>query len=208
MGFYVIKKSIYYIMSLSSESNFGVSVSDQTKIIRDSLNDWAIEQRGVCIVCNNIEEQVLTGFDNVMGPVVLIQFLGEESIGDESVQELLGHVRRSFDILIKRGRLQCSPLSSPLVKTEGSVRAFYDLVEEARDIVRCIVWPSPMTTNPSEYHNIRPLQTDNWLLDSYVINISIVTQIGRVQALPTQLGGGQGNDFVQLSDPLPQDNNA
>jgi len=191
-------------MSLENESNLGVSISDQTLIIKNTLNDWASENQGICIVCENIEEKLLTGFSNVIGPKILVQFIGEESIGDESVQELLGHVRRSFDILVQRGKVLSDPRNTALTTITGPSRPFYNIVEEIRDKIRCIIWPSPMTTNPTEYHGIRPFENGNWLLDSYVINVSIVTQIGRVQATPGALGGGNGNDWVQLSDSLPQ----
>jgi len=195
-------------MSLSNEEQLGISISNQCNFIKSVLADWAATQQGICIVGEHVTEKLLTGFNNVIGPKLIITFVSEEAYGSEDVQELLGMTRRYFDILIQRGKILSDPRNSALTTVTGPSRPFYDLVEECRDKLRCLEFPTPMVLNPPEYHGIRPLQSENWLLDSYVISISTLTQIGRPAFNPGALSNNDagGAPFIQLDSTQAQFN--
>lgn len=182
----------------NNEPNLGVSISAQCNRIKEVLNDFAAGEQGICIVAENINEKLLTGFNNVIGPKILVAFVSEEAYGSEDVQELLGMTRRYFDILIQRGKILSDPRNSALSNTTGPSKPFYDLLEDCRDAVRTIEWPTPMVLNPIEYHGMKPFSQENWLMDSYIISISILTQIGRVQFQPPQIAAN--GPFVQLDN--------
>ncbi len=190
------------MLDTGNEQQLGVSIAEQCNIIKSVLNDIAAQEQGIAIIAANIDEKLLTGFNNVIGPKVLITFVGEEPVGGEDVQELLGMTRRYFDILVQRGKQLTDQRNTVLTVTSGPSKPFYDLLEIIRDSVRSIIWPVPACINPCEYHGMRPAQQDGWLLDSYIINISIMTQIGRVELNPPQLSPPDGGPFVELQDPL------
>lgn len=192
---------------MNSENLTECSISDQCNQIKDALNNWAIQYGGVVDIAENINEKVMLGWNNLVGPVCLVCFVGEESYGDEATAELTGRVRRFYDIMIRRGTALTFPSHKALTEDVGPIRRFYQVVEEARDIVRNIIFPEPMTLNPPEYHGLRPGDNQGWLMDCYIINISLITQIPRPQSQPSELGGGLGNDWISLQSPLPFNQN-
>jgi len=177
----------------------GVDISSMCNIIKSQLNDWATQEQGIAVIAEDINEKVLIGFNNCIGPKCLIVFVGEEVYGDESTSDMTGWTKRTFDVVIQRGKILSDPRNSALTNINGPAKSFYSLVEKARDVCRTIIWPAPMCYNPTIYHNIRPGEQSGWLMDSYIISFSILVQIGRIQTEPAELGGGE---FVRLNDPL------
>jgi hypothetical protein len=184
---------------MNNADAIGVSIAAQCKILKEALGDVASQEQGICLIAENITEQIWGGFNNVVGPKILITFVGEDIVGDESVSELVGHVRRHFDILVQRGKVMTNPPNTTLTETVGPSKPFYDLLELIRDTARSIIWPSPMVTNPTEYASIRPASNENWMFDSYIISISTIVDIGRVQVNPPELAT---TPYVQLEDPM------
>lgn len=183
---------------MANEEQLGISISEQCNTIKSVLGDICSQEQGIAIVSENVDDKKLIGFQNVIGPKVLITFVGEELLGGEDVAELIGRARRYFDILVQRGKQLTDPLTSGLTQTAGPAKPFYDLLEIIRDAVRSIEWPSPMVQNPGEYHGMRPSANEGWLLDSYIINYSTIVDIGRIQVEAPQL---QYGPMVQLEDP-------
>ena len=183
---------------MANEEQLGISISEQCNTIKSVLSDICSQEQGVAIVSENIEDKKLTGFNNVIGPKVLITFVGEELLGGDDVAELIGRARRYFDILVQRGKVLTGPMETGLTKTIGPSKSFYDLLEIIRNTIRSIEWPSPMVQNPGEYHGMRPSQNEGWLLDSYIINYSTIVDIGRIQVEAPQL---QYGPMTQLEDP-------
>lgn len=183
---------------MSDEKQLGISISQQCNLIKEVVGDICSQEKGICIVAENVDEERLQGFNNVIGPKVFIVFVGAEPMGGDDVKELIGRERRFFDILIQRGKILCDPLTTSLTQTTQQAKPFYDLLEIIRDTVRSMIWPSPMVQNPTEYNGMRPFQTDARVLDSYIINISTIVDIGRIQVEAPQLGYGP---MVQLQDP-------
>ena len=186
-------------MPENNESALGVSISQQCNTIKDTLNNICSQEKGICVVAENIDDKVLTGFNGVIGPKILVTFVGEEPHGSEDVAELLGMSKRFFDILVQRGKILSGPTQGGgLVSTIGPSKPFYDLLETIRDAIRCIEWPTPMCFGMGVYGGMRPASTENWLLDSYIISYSVFTQIGRIQVEAPQI---QYGPMVQLQDP-------
>jgi hypothetical protein len=186
-------------MPENNESALGVSIAQQCNTIKDVLNDICSQEKGICVVADSMDEKVLVGFNSVVGPRVLIVFVGADPMGGDDVSELIGRERRYFDIMVQRGKILSGPTQGGgLVSTIGPSKPFYDLLEIIRDAARSIVWPSPMVQNPTEYHGVKPSQSEGWLMDSYVINISTIVDIGRIQVEAPQI---QYGPMVQLQDP-------
>lgn len=183
----------------NNENQVESSISNQCNILKDILGRYATKLGGVAVIAEDINEKIMMGYNNVVGPRILVTFISEENYGPEDIQDVTGFVRRYFDIVVQRGKLLSDPRNSSLTSNTGPSKAFYEVVEEIRDICRCVVWSSPMIQNPTEYHGVYPFSQGEWLMDSYVIKISTICMIGRVQTNPAQLGDGL---YVGLTDPL------
>lgn len=183
------------------------SISSQCNTIRNSLNEYCLDNNGIAVVAENVNEQTMAGYKNVLGPRILVVFLAEDIMGDDSVAECVGRVRRHFDILVSRGKLYGEPRDSVLSNDKGPVQKFYQQVEDIRDILRVIEFPTPLIQAPVEYHGIRPGNQDDWMLDSYIISISTIVDIGKVGSQPPELVGNNNPNFnwsqgIQTS-PIP-----
>jgi len=184
---------------MPTASELGISVAAQCNTLKQALNDIASQEQGRCLIAENIDEKLWMGFDNIIGPKILITFVGEDPVASSSdVQELVGRVRRHFDILVTRPKILTAERNTALTETVGPSKSFYGILERIRDTVRSIEWPSPMIQNPTEYNGLRPGNMDSWMLDSYIISISTIVDIGRISVNPPVLSNGP---FVQIQDP-------
>lgn len=188
-----------FLSGSSTESNLQIDISSMSNGFHSVLNGWAIQNGGVAFVADDDEEKINVGFNNCIGPRILIVFVGEEPYGDEQVSDLVCMVKRNWDIIVGRGKTLTNPRNLVLTNTIGSARPFYKLVEEVRDISRAIAFPQPMCYSPNIYNGMRPLSSDNWLMDSYALSISVLCQIPRIQYQDAAITGA-GN-FVNLVDP-------
>ena len=180
-----------------NESQLGVDIPQMTNTIREYLNDWALQENGACFIAEDNTEKINIGFNNCVGPRVLIIFTGELPDGENS--ELTGRVRRNYDVIVQRGKILNEPRNSALTTTNGSAKPFYALVEGAREVVRSIIFPQNCVYNPPIYQGIMPAAQSGWLMDSYIISFSILMAIPRIQSAPPQLGV---NEWVNLTMPL------
>jgi hypothetical protein len=183
---------------MPTASELGISVSAQCNTLKQALNDIASQEQGRCLIAENIDEKLWMGFDNTIGPKILIAFVGEDPVASSSdVQELVGRVRRHFDVLVTRPKILTAERNTALTETVGPSKSFYELLERIRDTVRCIEWPS-LVQNPTEYSGMRPGNMDNWMLDSYIISISTILDIGRVSLNPPEIANGP---YIGTTDP-------
>jgi hypothetical protein len=183
---------------MSNEQNLGISISEQANFLKTVLSDWVSLNQGVAVIAAEVDEKLMLGFQNLIGPKILITYLGEDAGGSEDVKELLDMSIRHWDVLIQRGKMLTFPRNTALTKDVGPVRNFYDLVEECRDTIRTLELPTPMCLNPVVYNSVRPAAEVGWMMDSYIINFDIWTRIGRVQIEAPQLSTGP---YLQIQDP-------
>jgi hypothetical protein len=156
-------------------------ISSMCNLFKNELGDLMQQEQGICIIAEEITEKLMTGFNNIIGPKLMLVFLGEDKYGDEATAEMTGWVTRNFDCVVHRGKLMTSQRNSALTKVIGNVRSFYSLVEKIRDTIRCVELPMRVCQNPVIVNNIRPGNNEGWLMDSYIINFSVLVNIGRVQ---------------------------
>lgn len=183
----------------------GVSIGSMCNVIKNVLNDYlSAELQGIAIISENEREWLLPGYTNCIGPKCLIYFVGESSYGDESISDVTARVVRDFEIIVQRGKILGDPRNTSLTTSQGPSLSFFSMAELIRDKVRALIFPTPMVFNPVQFKGMRAgsTTTDNRLIDSYIISISILCQIPRITVSPPELGGGYtNNDFLQLTDP-------
>ena len=79
--------------------NLGTDIAGMSNYIRNTINDWAMQEQGVCFIAEDDGEKINIGFNNCVGPRCLLVFTGETPYGDESVAELVCWVKRDYDWL-------------------------------------------------------------------------------------------------------------
>jgi hypothetical protein len=168
------------------------SISFQLKSIAGYLSEWAKDQGGMVQICHDLNELWAAAHINSKTPRCILAFLGEDIRGDFAVAAACARVDRHFVCVVTRARGMTQVRGATLVDQVGDSRPFYDLVEEARDIIRAIFFDPRVTeampTDPIDYKGISAFMVDNDILDSYKIDFSIGTQLpvitGPTQYLP------------------------
>lgn len=201
-------------MSLTGSYNqtptqLSVDISSMANYIAYQLNNWANAEKGIAVVAENLNEKVLPGWNNCIGPKCLVVYEGEEMWGDPATADLVGWAKRTFNIIVQRGKILADPRNSNLTKGYSASKSFYQLVEGARDTLRGMIFPTNLVYNPVLYNGMTPgeqNEKNQWLLDSYIISISVLCQIPRIQSEPPEFGNPP--QWVDLNDPnsIPANN--
>jgi len=158
------------------------SIKDQLIVIQSNLSNWAKDMKGTAIIAHDLNHMWIVSANNSESPKAVIAFAGEEIRGDLALGATLGRVDRNFEVMISRGKGFTADRGQTLVKDDVSTgRPFYDLLEEARDIVRNL----PLGQDDDgciDYHGIRPALVDqDYPLDMYIISFSVGTQLAVIR---------------------------
>lgn len=170
-----------------------MTISEQLSIIQNNLSNWAKDLNGKAIIAHNLNMMWLVSANNSTEPKAVIAYAGEEIRGDLAVGASLGRVDRNFEVMISRGKGFTADRGQTLVNEDiGQGRPFYDLLEEAREIIRQLPLGSE-DDGPVDYKGIRPALVDSdWPLDMYIISFSVGTQLAVIRdadGSPVHTGG-------------------
>lgn len=110
-----------------------MSIVDQLNAIKDALGDWARIYKGEVFIGADTGH-VLTQIINKPGMVqAYVMLPSEDPYGEH---EEAGMVLRTFLVVISRGRGLALDPGTNLLKQVGSQEPLYDIIENARDILR------------------------------------------------------------------------
>jgi hypothetical protein len=107
---------------------------------------------------------------------------GENSRGDFSVANRLHRVDRQWIVAVTRGRGWSSNRGDSLYKTVGNSDPLYDVVEEVRELLRCMIGISEEF--PIDFKRISPMNAVNKALDAYAIEFSTANDIPAIIPSP------------------------
>lgn len=158
------------------------SISMQCNWIRDVLSGWAKAEGGIAVVAHDPNEMWQLAFNNSQVPRCIICYLGEEIRGDFSIASVMSRVDRQFVVLVTRARGYTANRGDTLTEQVNDARPFYDLLEEARDLIRVLQFDASVTEaqsgDPVDYKGIKNALPEDYPLDAYMIEFSIGTQLG------------------------------
>ena len=121
-------------------------------------------------------------------PRCIITFAGEDIRGDFTIAAQTSRVDRHFLVLVTRARGYSANRGDTLTEQINDSRPFYDLLEEARDLIRVLQFDPSVTEamdgDPVDYRGIKPALPEDYPLDAYMIEFSIGTQLGVPQFNP------------------------
>ena len=160
------------------------TISFQLNWIRDCLKNWAVTEGGTAEIAHDLSHMWRKAYDGSKAPKCIICCAGEDVRGPFETAAATSRVDRHFVILVTRGRGYSSVRGDTLTEQVGSARPFYELLEEARDIIRVLVFDTavneanPALCDPVDYRGIKPAVLDEETLDAYLIEFSVGTQLG------------------------------
>lgn len=158
------------------------SIKMQCQWIKEVLSDWAVNEGGVAEIVHDLNHLWTRAFIKSDVPRCLICFAGETIRGDFTIAAATSRVDRDFVVLVTRARGFTATRGDTLVEDYENQRPFYDLLEEARDLIRTLAFDPSVTeamdTDPIDYKGIKPALPEDTPLDAYMIEFSIGTQLG------------------------------
>lgn len=155
-----------------------MKISSQAEIIKSALKPWAIKDGGTALVASDLRHLWEIAYQQTVGPRAILCYEGEAVRGDFSVAAALGRVDRQWILAVTRGRGFNADRGDSLTKTVQNSRPFYDLVEEARDIIRGLQGIS--VDAPVDFRSIEAMQKLDDLMDAYFIRFSVATDLPRM----------------------------
>lgn len=162
-----------------------MTIGEQAKDIKEGLQTWAQSEGGAAVLATNIHNMWEQARSTSKGPRAIIAYVGETIRGDFPIAAVLGRVDRLWNVAIMRGQGFAADRGSQLTDTVVNARPFYDLLEEARDIIRVLMLDPLWTERPIDYKGIRSMQMVNGeVLDGYIVEFSIGTQLQTITDQP------------------------
>jgi hypothetical protein len=151
-----------------------MKISEQLIQLSEMLSAWTKENGGAAAVARDPYHRATLLAATPAGARALIMFHGETKRGD---YEEMGAVDRTFWVVITRGQgLRLSP-GANLVEGNAGGKALFDLVEEARQLVRGISFAADTTEVTPNFKSIEPFNVEGYLLDAYKLEFSIGVQL-------------------------------
>lgn len=153
-----------------------MSITEQITYVRDELQDWAAAYGGGCEIAGDIVHAFAL-LQHKPGSVRCVVWLsGEEKRGE---YEEAGFVDRTFTVFVSRGRgFTLEPGDSLTARTAGNAEPLYDLVEEARQVIRGLEFAADETEVTPNFKSIRPFAFPTERpVDAYQIEFSIGSEL-------------------------------
>ncbi len=162
-----------------------MKVSAQAILIRDALALWATSEKGTAAIVFDQLELWENIFKGVSNPKVLVCYDGETLRGDPSIRAILGRVDRQWIVAVSRARGLNASRGDSLNELKGNARPFYDLIEEARDIIRSLGGIS--VESPVDFISIEPAVRPDALTDAYLLRFSVADDLPQLTDQPPEI---------------------
>jgi hypothetical protein len=172
-----------------------MTLADILTTVRDELAAWARLHRGSAEVAGDVDHMygILSNKPGGLRAVVL--FSEETKRGEH---EEAGVVDIEFLVVISRGRGFTLPASDSLVSGSGGGRPLFDLVQEARDVVRGINFVEEETEFTADYKGTTLFQYPTEVpVDAYQLRFTLGLQM---EEPVFELQVNAGEDVLAVDD--------
>jgi hypothetical protein len=154
-----------------------MTIKDQLKQLRDAFAPWAQANGGSVAIASDEYHLVFLLTQSPGKPRTVLLCQSETKRGE---YEEAGQVDRTFNVFLSQGKgLKLDPGASLTEGTAGG-HPTYDLVEEARELIRAISFDSETTEVTPNYKGWSPYPIDGYLTDTIKLEFSIGTQLPAV----------------------------
>jgi len=158
--------------------------SDQLKQIKDALELYLIEAGSGHAVVAQDPYQIVDILRQSPGQIkAVVMYHSEVKRGEF---EEAGFVDRTFWVVISRSRgLKLEPGASLTDGVSGGP-AMFDIVDDARDVLRGLEFAPETTEVHIDYKGAEPFSVEGYLTDAYKLEFSIGTQLPEPTTVQTE----------------------
>jgi len=154
-----------------------MTIAEQLKQIRDTFAPWVKAFSGHLEISNDPVHTFAILQSKPGTPCVVVQFENESKRGE--IEEV-GMYDRTFHIIIYRSHGMKLEKGDALIEGTSGGRALYDLIEEARELVRRISFDGQTTETTPDFKRIAPYVFQDTTFDAALIEFSIGCQLPAV----------------------------
>ena len=152
-----------------------MTIAEQLKGLKETLEGWATSNNAFVMVAGDAVELVgilATKPGDVRAVLYFVQEVPRGSYDE------LGKVERTFHLVLSRGRSFTLQRDGNLTGDASASRPLFDIVEEAREVVRHYTTEATTEDRLVQYLGTRPFNAGGELiLDAYQVEFLIVAQI-------------------------------
>lgn len=159
------------------------AVKDQLESMRYTLDTWAQQYNGKAFIASDLNHMWKVAWQSSSQLRIICVYMGEVIRGDFKIAAATGRVDREFNVMLTRGKGFNQERGDSLTKQVGNEPPLFDLVEEARDILRSLVDISAEA--PVDYKGIRTMQMGELILDAYIVEFSVATDLPSLADQPS-----------------------
>lgn len=152
-----------------------MNIAAQIKLINQTLAPWATKEKGSVKVAHDVPHLFKLLGENAGVVRAAILFAGEKPRNPE-YSDVVGRVDREYWIAFSRGYTLESYAGKSLVDGIAGGRPMFDLIEEARNILRAAELSDTDELLPY-YHGVELLTFEGVTLDAYRIKLVIAADV-------------------------------
>ena len=156
-----------------------MTIRDQLNAIADSLKDWAAKNGAVPIIANDVTHLFQLMAEGPGKCRAAILFMSEKPRDPEN-SDCTGRVDRIYHIGVARHRGPNAVKGDSLTQDTAAGPALCDLIEDARDAVRCLL-QSDLDEESPYYGGIELMTLDGQTIDAYRIEITLAADIKELE---------------------------
>jgi hypothetical protein len=155
--------------------NVQSQIMSQLEYISDTLDAWAQEYGGKCVIVSNLQDLWEQSSQSSQKPLLFLCWAGEEPLGDDLTRDLTHRVKRSWIVRVKQGRGFYSVRGQ-------SVLQFSTAVETVRDKIRAMLGISEFYGNA--YSGSKLVRLGDQVIDCYDISFSTYNDLPQILMSP------------------------
>ena len=137
---------------------------------------------GIVMIAPDVVQMWRWAYNNTQTLRAIICCTGEDIRGPFSIAAATHRVDRQFTLLVSRGRQFTVDTSVSLTQTYGNAQPLFQIVEEARDLIRSMLDISAEL--PVDYKGFHHVSLEGNMLDAYGIEFSVAADLPGLASTP------------------------
>lgn len=158
-----------------------LTLEEMINIVYEPLNDWVTDNNlGTVLIASDPLEAHEWAYTNNSENVCkwVMVYKGDNICFDYPEAAIVSVSDFYFDCIISRNRSLTTNRGQSLTQPVGNAIPFYQLIDQTRDLIRCI--EAPTLSWPLDYRGTTQYSpSKEWIYDGYVISYSIQNRMPR-----------------------------
>jgi hypothetical protein len=152
-----------------------MTIEETMKLLLGPLKFYASRVKGIADIVSDELHLWYYCYNSEDVPKLLLIYNGDKIRGDFKVAALNSMSDFDFDLVVSRNRGLQVDRAQSLAFNAGNAKPLFQIVEEARNLIRCINTPvgTGLVEWPIDYRGTDKWQMPGWIMDGYRVHFSV-----------------------------------